>query len=76
MRTLTFLSILCHMQSVRGVLGEALAASQGGLAALAGKAAQQDSKALQVSRDLVMARHPGLAQWQWSMVACLAGDAA
>jgi hypothetical protein len=36
------------MQSVRGVLGEALAASPGGLAALAGKAAQQDSKALQV----------------------------
>jgi hypothetical protein len=51
--------LLCRMQSVRGVLGEALAASQGGLAALAGKAAQQDSKALQVSRALLLASHAG-----------------
>lgn len=33
---------------MRGVLGEALAASSGSLAAVAGKAAQQDAKALQV----------------------------
>ncbi|WIA21240.1 hypothetical protein OEZ85_000481 [Tetradesmus obliquus] len=36
------------LESVRGVLGEALAASSGSLAAVAGKAAQQDAKALQV----------------------------
>ncbi|WIA41543.1 hypothetical protein OEZ86_008912 [Tetradesmus obliquus] len=38
------------LESVRGVLGEALAASSGSLAAVAGKAAQQDAKSLQQRR--------------------------
>jgi hypothetical protein len=41
-------AVLCCLQSVRGVLGEALSTSPGSLAAVAAKAAQQDSKALQV----------------------------